>query len=64
MDAIAEDAGVALKTVYVAFATKSGVLRGLWDLLLKGDLDEAAVAERPLVSRGARRGRPPPPAAD
>ncbi len=47
MDAIAEDAGVALKTVYVAFATKSGVLRGLWDLLLKGDLDEAAVAERP-----------------
>ena len=46
MDAIAEDAGVALKTVYVAFATKGGVLRGLWDLLLKGDLDDAAVAAR------------------
>jgi AcrR family transcriptional regulator len=47
MEAIASDAGVALKTVYVAFTTKSGVLRGLWDLLLKGDQDDAAVAERP-----------------
>jgi AcrR family transcriptional regulator len=47
MDGIATDAGVALKTVYVAFVTKSGVLRALWDLLLKGDQDAAAVAERP-----------------
>ena len=47
MEAIADEAGVALKTVYVAFVTKSGVLRGLWDLLLKGDETEAAVAERP-----------------
>jgi AcrR family transcriptional regulator len=47
MDAIAAEAGVALKTVYSAFTTKSGVLRGLWDLLLKGDADDAAVAERP-----------------
>jgi AcrR family transcriptional regulator len=47
MEAIAADAGVALKTVYVAFVTKSGVLRALWDLLLKGDQDEAAVAQRP-----------------
>jgi AcrR family transcriptional regulator len=47
MDAIATDAGVSLKTVYLAFATKSRLLRALWDLLLKGDQDDAPVAERP-----------------
>jgi AcrR family transcriptional regulator len=47
MDAIAAEAGVALKTVYLAFSTKSGLLRSLWDLLLKGDTDEAPVAARP-----------------
>jgi AcrR family transcriptional regulator len=46
MDAIASEAGVALKTVYSAFTTKSGVLRAVWDLLLKGDVDDAPVAER------------------
>jgi len=32
MEQVADEAGVALKTVYVAFATKSGLLRALWDL--------------------------------
>ncbi len=46
MEAIAAEAGVALKTVYSAFSTKSGLLRSLWDLLLKGDTDDAPVADR------------------
>jgi AcrR family transcriptional regulator len=46
MEAIAGEAGVALKTVYSAFSTKSGLLRSLWDLLLKGDTDDAPVADR------------------
>ncbi len=47
MEAVATEADVSLKTVYLAFSTKSGLLRALWDLLLKGDEDDAAVAERP-----------------
>jgi AcrR family transcriptional regulator len=46
MAAIAGEAGVALKTVYVAFETKSGILRALWNVLLRGDEDDAPVAER------------------
>ena len=34
MDAIAAETGVALKTVYSAFVTKSRLLRALWYLLL------------------------------
>jgi len=34
---IAAEAGVSLKTVYVAFETKSGVLRGLWSGLVNGE---------------------------
>jgi AcrR family transcriptional regulator len=47
MAAIATEAGVALKTVYVAFATKSGVLRALWNRLLRGDPDDRPVADHP-----------------
>ena len=46
MAAIAADAGVALKTVYVAFETKSGVLRAVWHLPLRGDEDDVAVQDR------------------
>src|SRR5262249_62254185 len=46
MAAIAAEAGVALKTVYVAFETKSGVLRALWHLALRGEDDAVPVAEQ------------------
>jgi len=46
MAAIAAAAGVSLKTVYVAFETKAGVLRALWHLLLRGDEGVAPVGER------------------
>jgi AcrR family transcriptional regulator len=44
--AIAAAAGVSLKTVYLAFETKSGLLRALWHLLLRGERDSAPVAEQ------------------
>jgi AcrR family transcriptional regulator len=43
---LAGEAGVALKTVYVAFETKAGVLRALWNLLLRGDDGAVPVAEQ------------------
>jgi len=46
MASIAAEAGVALKTVYVVFETKSGVLRSLWNLRLRGDGEERAVQDR------------------
>jgi AcrR family transcriptional regulator len=39
MAAIAAEAGVALKTVYLAFETKGGVLQAVWNTLLRGDDD-------------------------
>jgi AcrR family transcriptional regulator len=47
MAAIADEAQVSLKTVYLAFGTKSGVLRALWNLLLRGDEEATPVGERP-----------------
>src|SRR6185437_10997387 len=46
MSAIAAEAGVSLKTVYVAFETKAGVLRALWHRLLRGDEIDVPVGER------------------
>jgi AcrR family transcriptional regulator len=40
MAAIAAEAGVALKTVYLAFETKGGVLRAVWNTLLRGESDQ------------------------
>ena len=47
MAAIASEASVSLKTVYVTFETKSGLLRALWHLLLRGDAEPVPVGERP-----------------
>jgi AcrR family transcriptional regulator len=47
MVAIAREAGVALKTVYVVFETKSGLLRALWHLRLRGDEEDVPIGERP-----------------
>src|SRR3954447_25580498 len=44
--AVAREAGVATKTVYLAFETKSGLLRALWHLLLRGDEDDVPIGER------------------
>jgi AcrR family transcriptional regulator len=47
MAAIAEEARVSLKTVYLVFGTKNGTLRALWHLLLRGDEEPVPVGERP-----------------
>jgi AcrR family transcriptional regulator len=47
MAAIASEAGVSLKTVYLAFETKSGLLRALWHVLLRGDEESVPVGGRP-----------------
>ena len=44
--AVAAEANVAVKTVYVTFETKSGILRALWNLLLRGEHDELPVAQQ------------------
>jgi len=46
MAAVAAEAGVALKTVYVAFETKGGLLRALWHLRLRGDEADIPIPER------------------
>src|SRR6516162_3482952 len=46
MAAIATEARVALKTVYIAFETKSGLLRALWNARLRGGREDVPVAEQ------------------
>jgi len=47
MPAIADRARVALKTVYLTFGTKAGVLHALWDVRLGGDDQPVPVVDRP-----------------
>ena len=58
MAAIAAEAGVALKTVYLAFQTKRGLLLALWHLRLRGDESACAGRRTAVVPRGHRRTRP------
>ena len=46
MAAIAKEAGVALKTVYLAFETKSGLLRALWHRNLRGGREDVPVGDQ------------------
>ena len=62
MAALATEAGVALKTVYLGFETKAGVVRALWDVSLRGERDLAVanqewyreVLEAPDAERALR----------
>jgi AcrR family transcriptional regulator len=47
MGSVAAAAGVSLKTVYLAFESKSSLLRALWHLMLRGEQDTVPVAEQP-----------------
>ena len=51
MSAVAADSGVSLKTVYVAFETKSGLLRAVWHRLLRGAGDGVPVGDQPWFRR-------------
>ena len=46
MAAIAAEAGVAVKTLYLAFESKPGLLRALWNARLRGDEGELPVGDR------------------
>src|SRR3954467_10368456 len=47
MAAIAREARVALKTVYVAFATKSGLLQALWNNRLRAEDEDRPMGRHP-----------------
>jgi AcrR family transcriptional regulator len=49
MAAIAQEARVSLRTVYVAFETKAGVLRALWNQRLRSDQPGVPMTEHPDV---------------
>jgi AcrR family transcriptional regulator len=51
MPAIAAEAGVALKTVYVVFETKAGLLHALWEARLGGDEEAIPVLQRAWYRR-------------
>jgi AcrR family transcriptional regulator len=51
MPAIAAEAGVALKTVYIVVETKAGLLHALWEARLGGDEEAVPVLQRAWYRR-------------
>lgn len=47
MQALADEAGVAVQTVYAAFGSKREVLKELFDTSIVGDDEQAALVDRP-----------------
>jgi len=58
MDAIAQEAGVAVETVYSAFDSKSGLLRRIIDTTLVGDYDPTPFFERPFIQEALAQPEP------
>ncbi len=50
MRAVAERAGVSVKTVEAAFATKANLLKELIDVRIAGDDEPVAISDRPAVA--------------
>lgn len=48
---IARDAGVSVETVYKTYATKAGVLKALFDVLVAGDDDPIPMAQREVIQK-------------
>ena len=46
MAAVAQKAGVSPKTVYLGFESKSGLLRAVWNRLLRGERDDEPIAQK------------------
>src|SRR4051794_30134722 len=49
IEAIAEQAGVAVQTVYYVFGTKSNLLAAVLDVAIAGDPDPVGTLQRPWV---------------
>lgn len=58
MDAIAQEAGVAVETVYSAYGSKSGLLRRIIDTTLVGDYDPTPFFERPFIQEALAQPEP------
>ena len=58
IDAIAQEAGVAVQTVYFTFGNKLQILKELIDLHVAGDEDPVPTLERPAMTRALTAGAP------